>query len=72
MVALIGRKVINKWRDLGSDGYKGTIVAVDAGCNPTVWVKFDGRNFRSPMCANDLAFYGQYPRAGCQVVVDQL
>ena len=32
----------------------GTIVAIDRGCNPTIWVKYDGREFRSPMAPTDI------------------
>lgn len=72
--ALVGRRVLNKWRqscDLSKayqDDYRGTVVAVSQGCNPVIWVLFDGRSYWSAQAPQDLAFCELWPREGSEVI----
>ena len=70
---LVGRRVLNVHRQSCDysqkcrDAYKGTVIGVEEGCNAVVWVKFDGLEFPSAMCPNDLAYCELWPQEGCLV-----
>ena len=75
---IVGRRVLNVWRQCHEyaqefrDSHKGTVMAIERGCNPIVYVRFDGRNFESPMCPGDLAFIDLWPQEGCRVNAEEL
>ena len=72
---LVGHRVLNVHRqscDLPKsirDASKGVVVGVDEGCNATIWVQFDGNEFLSAMCQQDLAYCDLWPGDGCRVDV---
>lgn len=54
------------------DAYKGTVIGVYEGCNPTVVVQFDGSEWVSHMAPQDLAFIELWPQEGCRININAL
>ena len=72
---LVGHRVLNVHRqscDLSQEirnAYIGTVIGVDEGCNAVIWVQFDGCEFLSAMCQQDLAYCDLWPGYGSRVDV---
>ncbi len=64
---LIGRRVLNVHRQLCDAceesrlAYHGTVLDVEEGPNPVIWVQFDGLEFKSAQSPQDLAFTDTWP-----------
>lgn len=64
---LIGRRVLNVHRQLCDAceesrlAYHGTVLEVEEGPNPVIWVQFDGLEFKSAQSPQDLAFVELWP-----------
>lgn len=74
----VGRRVLNIWRQgcdesqAFRDAHKGVVTAVELGCNPSVYVRFDGRDYDAAMCSQDLAFEELWPNEGCRLNREEL
>lgn len=70
---LVGRRVLHRHRQscystpAFRDAHKGVVVGIWEGCNPSVVVKFDGREFNSTLPPQDLAFCETWPDSGSTV-----
>lgn len=69
---IVGRRVLNVWRQQDGDSHQGTVTAVERGCNPLIYVRFDGRDFDVGLPCLDLAYVERWPRQGCRINEEEL